>query len=204
MSFQLEPETQAVIEWLMEESNPFVLSANLHGGDMVANYPYDETCDGKQRETTSELYISFGMATIFSSIQIWFHSCFVFKYVFLFLECPDDITFIDLALTYSQNNPAMAKSTGCSRGDGFHYGITNGAKWYSVHGGMKMILAVTNLRRNLSITGMQDFNYLATNCFEITLEIGCEKFPRSWKLPMFWEDNKHALLQYMKQVWRIN
>lgn len=47
---------------------------------------------------------------------------------------------------------------------------------------------------------MQDFNYLATNAFEITLELGCDKYTPADELAREWERNREALIAYLWQA----
>lgn len=47
---------------------------------------------------------------------------------------------------------------------------------------------------------MQDWNYLNTNCFELTIELGCVKFPWAKDLPSYWEQNRRALIKFIYQV----
>ncbi|XP_062957668.1 carboxypeptidase N catalytic chain [Cynocephalus volans] len=146
---QVEPETQAVIQWI--RSINFVLSANLHGGAVVANYPYDKSLEHRFRG--------------FRSTNT---------------PTPDDKLFQKLAKIYSYAHGWMHRGWNC--GDYFPDGITNGASWYSLS------------------KGMQDFNYLHTNCFEITLELSCNKFPPQEELQREWLGNREALIQFLEQV----
>ncbi len=72
------------------------------------------------------------------------------------------------------------------QGESFKDGITNGAKWYEVNG------------------GMQDFNYMRGHirCMDLTLEVSCTKNPAASTLESYWTQNKDAMIAYMQQVHR--
>ncbi|XP_044521695.1 carboxypeptidase N catalytic chain [Gracilinanus agilis] len=147
---QVEPETEAVIKWM--DSINFILSANLHGGAVVANYPYDKSREHRVR----------GFRRTANT------------------PTPDDKLFKKLSKGYSYAHGWMHLGWNC--GDYFPDGIINGASWYSVS------------------KGMQDFNYLHTNCFDITLELSCNKFPPEEELQREWLGNREALISFIEEV----
>ncbi len=132
------------MRWI--KSEPFVLSANLHAGALVASYPLDDSVN----HPSSGFYS----------------------------EAADDKFFRFVSSLYATNHATMSKGRHC--GDNFPGGITNGAHWYDVPG------------------GMQDFNYLNSNAFEITLELSCCKHVEAKSLTQEWLNNKEALIRYME------
>ena len=129
-------ETQAVMNF--QATRQFALSANFHGGTIVANYPWDSKYD-------------------------------------LF---PMDAFVKELSQGYADLNPEMRSS------DEFHGGITNGAAWYIVRG------------------GMQDWSYVWFNDLQITVELSHVKWPDYSEIPGFYKSNRDSMVYYMKQIHR--
>ena len=95
---------------------------------------------------------------------------------------PDHTLFQQLARVYASNHEDMFKGVGLCNEDNFTGGITNGAEWYVVRG------------------GLQDFNYLFTNTFEITVELSCCKYPAADALPVEWSKNVKSLVRFIQSV----
>ncbi|XP_059904228.1 carboxypeptidase Z isoform X1 [Gadus macrocephalus] len=104
----------------------------------------------------------------------------------MFSATPDELAFKHLARTYADSHATMSNNDTDRCGASFYRngGIINGALWYSFAG------------------GMSDFNYLHTNCMEITVELGCDKYPTEAELYPEWKRNKEALLSFMESVHR--
>jgi carboxypeptidase D len=132
-------EVGHVMRWTAE--NSFVLSANLHAGALVVNYPYDN--DGKGHVDS---------------------------------PAPDDLLFENISRRYSMHNVPMWNSPY------FNNGITNGAAWYSISG------------------GMQDWNYRYASCNEVTIELSNTKKPHASQIPNFWNKNRESMLSYAEAV----
>ncbi len=131
-----EVENQAVMKFQAERH--FALSANFHGGVIVANYPWDSTYD----------------------------------------RHPLDAFVKELSIGYAELNPEMRNSSE------FPLGVTNGADWYVVKG------------------GMQDWSYFWHQDLQITVELSYAKWPSYHDIPDFYANNRDSLIFYMKQVHR--
>lgn len=79
----------------------------------------------------------------------------------------------------------MSRGVACkSASPSFENGITNGAAWYPLTG------------------GMQDYNYIWHGCMEVTLEVSCCKFPPAYELRKYWDDNQLSMIKFLAEAHR--
>ncbi|MDH4469134.1 MAG: M14 family zinc carboxypeptidase [Bacteriovoracaceae bacterium] len=82
----------------------------------------------------------------------------------------------EISRKYARKNSEMFQSTE------FRDGITEGADWYAVKG------------------GMQDWSYLKYGDLQLTIELSQEKYPSYSKIPGYYQRNKESMIQLMEQV----
>ncbi|XP_021066940.1 adipocyte enhancer-binding protein 1 isoform X1 [Mus pahari] len=164
-------EVRAIISWM--EKNPFVLGANLNGGERLVSYPYDMARTPSQEQLLAE-----ALAAARGEDDDGVSEA---------QETPDHAIFRWLAISFASAHLTMTEPYrgGCQAQDYTSgMGIVNGAKWNPRSG------------------TFNDFSYLHTNCLELSVYLGCDKFPHESELPREWENNKEALLTFMEQVHR--
>ncbi|XP_035427410.1 adipocyte enhancer-binding protein 1 isoform X2 [Cygnus atratus] len=160
-------ETRAIMAWM--EKNPFVLGANLQGGEKLVSYPFDAA------RPPSETPAAPRPPDDYEDDNPEVH------------ETPDHAIFRWLAISYASAHLTMTETFrgGCHTQDMTDsMGIVQGAKWHPRAG------------------SMNDFSYLHTNCLELSVYLGCDKFPHESELQQEWENNKESLLTFMEQVHR--
>eukprot|EP00736_Rhodelphis_marinus_P000739 Rmarinus@m.3349 len=134
-------ETQAVMAFL-RDTRP-AMGANMHGGAVCVNYPYDSNESGRSEYTAS----------------------------------PDDDWYVWASLEYSRHNEPMYNSRS------FKDGITNGADWYPLYG------------------GLQDWSYTYLGMPHVTVEVSNSKSPPYSSVDQLWEENRESLMAYLEVVY---
>lgn len=178
----------------VEEDGTLVLGRNnANGIDLNRNFQdrFDVTATARAPEPETQAIIQWLKSYPFVLSANFHNGALVANYPYdnsdnglsVYTPTEDNGVFVQLARAYSYAHATMSQGYPCPRdSEGFKEGITNGAAWYSVSG------------------GMQDFNYLHSNCFEITVEQGCTKYPPASQLGDIWNANREAMYAFINEV----
>jgi hypothetical protein len=176
--------------WFVPCMNPYGYANNTrynaNGADLNRSFPEGSgsspdpnTPTGRQPEVAT--IMNWGYAHSFTLGANYHGGSLVCNYPYdndnlgsVFSPTPDEDLFQYISLQYSSHNLPMYNSTS------FTHGITNGAAWYAITG------------------GMQDWNYRYVGANHVTIEVSETKSPAYSQMPTFWSQNQESMLSYME------
>lgn len=154
---------------------------NARNVDLNRNFPdwtrnQENTTLGRQPETKAIMKFqdkrNFALSANFHGGAI----CVNYPWDSSYERHPQDHFLQYISKEYSFLNPEMKNSRY------FEDGITNGADWYVLKG------------------GMQDWSYIWYNDLQVTVELSNTKWPRYSKISDFYQSNKDSMLRYLGLV----
>jgi hypothetical protein len=193
-NYPSDPQVQNLVDnvdiWILPLANPDGYDRvnrtryNAQGIDLNRNFPEGSppspdpnTTTGRATETQVIMNWSFARSFVLSAN---FHGgALVVNYPFdnpgnASAYTPDDDLFVVISEAYSIHNTPMWNSPT------FYHGITLGADWYIIDG------------------GLQDWSYRYMGDNDVTIELGTKEPPDS-QIQSYWDDNRDAMLAYMEK-----
>ncbi len=154
---------------------------NANGVDLNRNYPdwTVNTANTSARAQLENKHVMAWQATRKFALSANFHGgsvCVNYPWDATYDRHPMDKFIQELSHVYAELNPEMRNSTE------FEGGITNGADWYVVKG------------------GMQDWSVFYHNDMQVTIELSQTKWPQYSEIAGYWKNNRDSMYAYMKQV----
>jgi len=191
-SYGSDPELTGLVNeidiWIMPLMNPDGFEAgtryNANGVDLNRNFPegsdgHANHTNGRQPETAA--IMNWTAAQSFTLSANFHAGALVVNYPFdddnkgsTYSPTPDEDLFVYISEQYSMHNSPMWNNPA------FYHGITNGADWYSISG------------------GMQDWHYRYMGDNEVTIELSNNKTPAYNLIGQYWNDNRESMIAYMK------
>lgn len=154
---------------------------NANGIDLNRNFPDISNPNSNStagRQIENQFVMQFQASRKFSLSANFHGGTIVVNYPWdsKYERHPLDAFVKEISLGYAELNPEMRSSTE------FPGGITNGADWYVVKG------------------GMQDWSYFWYNDLQVTVELSHAKWPNYSDIPAFYKSNRDSMVYFMKQV----